>query len=75
MREAYYSIDVSWDGDDVERRLVECGVLERWKAGEIGSVECVMGGWEVGSFRLGKIVRAFAAVFTMTLELCRLEAG
>ncbi len=24
----YYSIDVSWDGDDVERRLEECGVLE-----------------------------------------------
>jgi hypothetical protein len=23
MREADYSIDVSWDGDDVERRLVE----------------------------------------------------
>jgi hypothetical protein len=58
------------DGDDVERRLVECGVLERWKAGEIGSGE-----WEVGSFRLGKIVRAFAAVFTMPLPLCRLEAG
>jgi hypothetical protein len=49
MREAYYSIDVSWDGDDVERRLVECGVLERWKAGEIGSVECVMGGWELSA--------------------------
>ena len=49
MGEAYYSIDVLWDGDDVERRLVECGVLERWKAGEIGSVECVMGGWELSA--------------------------
>ncbi len=45
MREANYSIDVSWDGDDVERRLVECGVLERWKAGDIGSVVCVCVMW------------------------------
>jgi hypothetical protein len=33
MRGADYSIDVSWDGDDVERRLVECGVVGEMEGG------------------------------------------
>lgn len=58
------------------RRLVECGVLERWEGGRNWKCSvCDVVNGRLGNSRLGKIVRAFAAVFTMPLPFCRPEAG
>jgi hypothetical protein len=48
---------------------------ECWSDGRREKLEVVNGRLGLGSVWLGKIVRAFAAVFTMPLPLCRLEAG